>query len=307
MNMFHRLIFEVVHIHLQTTALSSVKLPRLLYELQLPQSLIDEGLLSTAQLETICYACQIFDAPFTVDGYRKGYFIGDGTGMGKGRQLAGIILENVIKHKILKHVWVSASANLMEDAIRDLRDIGFERFSGIDLPCTNIIDTKERSELPRTGIIFSTYAALIRRKNQIHAWVGNDFEGCLLFDESHKAKGLCLDSENALKTEKDSSKTGLAVKEIQEKLPRARVVYCSATGATNAENLGFMSRLNLWGNDDGNKEAVFKQFNDFKEAARRGGIGIMEIVSAHLKSQGQYNSRTLSYEGIISHTLHINY
>jgi len=72
---------------IETTALSSVKLPRLSYQLQLPAELIDEGLLSTAQLESICYACQIHDAPFAVDKYRKGYFIGDGTGMGKGRQL----------------------------------------------------------------------------------------------------------------------------------------------------------------------------------------------------------------------------
>ena len=47
----------------------------------------------------------------------------------------------------------------------------------------------------------------------------------------------------------------------------------------------------------------FKQFNDFKDAAKRGGIGIMEIVSAYLKSKGQYNSRTLSYEGIITNSL----
>jgi len=193
----------------------------------------------------------------------------------------------------------------MEDAKRDLCDIGFERFSGIDLPCTNIIKIKETSELPQSGIIFSTYAALIRRKNQIVEWLGKDFEGCLIFDESHKAKGLCLDSESALKTEKNSTKTGLTVKEIQEDLPKARVVYCSATGATEAENLGFMSRLNLWGNDDKNKEeAVFKQFNDFKEAAKRGGIGIMEIISAFLKSKGQYNSRTLSYEGCSFRLMH---
>jgi hypothetical protein len=33
----------------------------------------------------------------------------------------------------------------------------------------------------------------------------------------------------------------------QNKLPDARVVYCSATGASEPRNMGYMTRLGLWG------------------------------------------------------------
>ena len=38
-----------------------------------------------------------------------------------------------------------------------------------------------------------------------------------------------------------------AVLEIQRRLPKARILYVSATGATEPENLCFMTRLGLWG------------------------------------------------------------
>lgn len=278
---------------IQTTALSSVKFPPLIYEISLPAELIEEGLLSRPQLENIYYACQIHESPFSSTGHRKGYLIGDGTGVGKGRQIAGIILENVIRNKLFKHLWISASANLMDDAKRDLHDIKFQQFTGFNLSCTNIIEYSSTSQLPAEGIVFSTYAALNRRKEQIIKWLGDDFEGLMIFDESHKAKGLMLDSDSVDKTNKKSTKTGLCVKDLQDRLKRARVIYASATGATIPENLAFMSRLDLFGGD----KTLFKEFNDFKEASTRGGMGLMEIVSAYLKSKGQYNARTLSYDG----------
>lgn len=38
-----------------------------------------------------------------------------------------------------------------------------------------------------------------------------------------------------------------AVMELQRRLPNARVLYVSATGATEVSNLGYMQRLGLWG------------------------------------------------------------
>jgi len=40
---------------------------------------------------------------------------------------------------------------------------------------------------------------------------------------------------------------GQAVLGLQRALPGARVVYCSATGASEPRNLGYMERLGLWG------------------------------------------------------------
>ena len=37
---------------------------------------------------------------------------------------------------------------------------------------------------------------------------------------------------------------------LQAALPNARVVYCSATGASEPSNLGYMSRLGTFGFED---------------------------------------------------------
>lgn len=48
---------------------------------------------------------------------------GDGAGVGKGRQISGIILDNYVRGR-RKSVWVSTSTDLYADAVRDLRDLG---------------------------------------------------------------------------------------------------------------------------------------------------------------------------------------
>lgn len=44
----------------------------------------------------------------------------------------------------------------------------------------------------------------------------------------------------------------------QARLPEARVVYCSATGASEPRNMGYMVRLGLWG-----AGTFFPDFRDF--------------------------------------------
>ena len=58
--------------------------------------------------------------------FRRGWFLGDGTGCGKGRQVAGIILDNWLKGR-RKALWVSKSEALIEDARRDWSALGQER------------------------------------------------------------------------------------------------------------------------------------------------------------------------------------
>ena len=66
------------------------------------------------------------------DKMRAGFFIGDGAGVGKGRQLAGIIFENWLAGR-KKHVWISTSNDLRLDAARDLKDIGAPNISVLAL------------------------------------------------------------------------------------------------------------------------------------------------------------------------------
>ncbi len=45
----------------------------------------------------------------------------------------------------------------------------------------------------------------------------------------------------------EPSETGMAVKALQALLPRARVLYSSATGASEPTNLAYMTRIGSWG------------------------------------------------------------
>ncbi|MEQ9281683.1 MAG: strawberry notch family protein, partial [Marinovum algicola] len=168
-------------------------------DLRLPARLVEEGHLSEAQLETIIMAHDAHgrDLPgrFTIDddqtkltradddpdarAYRLGYFLGDGTGCGKGRECAGLILVNWLAGR-RKAIWVSKSATLIEDAIRDWTDLG-----GSPADIQPVSKWKPDQSIPMgDGILFVTYATLrsagkcgTTRLSQILAWMGEDFEG----------------------------------------------------------------------------------------------------------------------------------
>src|SRR3546814_4118781 len=55
--------------------------------------------------------------------YRTGFFLGDGTGAGKGRQVAAIILDQWLRGR-RKHIWISKTETLLEDARRDWTAVG---------------------------------------------------------------------------------------------------------------------------------------------------------------------------------------
>jgi hypothetical protein len=76
--------------------------------------------------------------------------------------------------------------------------------------------------------------------DQIIEWCGSDFDGVVALDECHRAKKLGS-------TKTSCSKAALAVQELQNVLPLARVVYVSATGISEPEDLASLSRLGLWG------------------------------------------------------------
>lgn len=81
--------------------------------------------------------------------------------------------------------------------------------------------------------------------------------------------------------------------EIQNKLPKARVVYASATGASEPRNMAYMVRLGMWG-----EGTPFPEFNDFITAVEKRGVGAMEIVAMDMKLRGMYIARQLSFHGV---------
>jgi len=74
----------------------------------------------------------------------------------------------------------------------------------------------------------------------------------VIFDEAHKAKGYKEDDLS-------SSKTGNVVVDLQKAIPKARIVYVSATIAASINDMEFMTRLGLWGT----KYTTFKDAQAF--------------------------------------------
>uniref|UniRef100_A0A1A9VB05 Helicase C-terminal domain-containing protein n=1 Tax=Glossina austeni TaxID=7395 RepID=A0A1A9VB05_GLOAU len=281
----------------ETASLSSVEPCDVYYKLAVPSETIQSGQLSALQLESITYASQAHDH-LLPDGSRAGFLIGDGAGVGKGRTIAGIIYENYLKGR-KRALWISVSNDLKYDAERDLSDIGAAKIEVH--PLNKFKYAKISSDVNnncKKGVIFSTYSALIGESNnktgkyrsrlkQLLQWCGEDFDGLIIFDECHKAKNLCPVGSGK------PTKTGQTVLELQQKLPKARVVYASATGASEPKNMAYMVRLGLWG-----QGTAFPNFNDFITAVEKRGVGAMEIVAMDMKLRGMYIARQLSFHDV---------
>ncbi|XP_015155465.1 protein strawberry notch homolog 2 isoform X1 [Gallus gallus] len=268
----------------ETSTLSSVPPPDITYSLSLPSSVADKGSLSALQLEAIIYACQQHEV-LLPNGQRAGFLIGDGAGVGKGRTVAGIIFENYLKGR-KKALWFSVSNDLKYDAERDLKDI-----EASHIPVHALNKIRYGDTATSEGVLFATYSALIgesqaggqhrTRLKQILDWCRENFDGVIVFDECHKAKNA------------SSTKMGKAVLDLQNKLPQARVVYASATGASEPKNMIYMSRLGIWG-----EGTPFRAFDEFLHAIEKRGVGAMEIVAMDMKVSGMYIARQLSFTGV---------
>jgi predicted RNA methylase len=270
----------------ESASMAAVVPPDITYRPQLAPEIVTEGRLSDIQLERVIYAGQRHEQRLP-DGSRAGFFVGDGTGVGKGRVLAGIIADNWNQQR-QRAIWLSVNNDLLEDSRRDLADLGL---ANIALARINDYPPAGEIVLPR-GVIFSSYSSLIaaaktgeKRIDQIQRWLGS--EGIVIFDEAHKAKNALAGGYG------EPTLTGQAVIDLQdpERNPDYRVVYSSATGATDVRNMAYMVRLGVWGMGT----SFPGGFQEFMQEIESGGVGAMEMVSRDMKALGMYLSGSISF------------
>ena len=298
----------------QSASMASIAPPKPSYRPMLPADIL--GKLSEAQLETVIYAGEahtgflagawtvddtldsLSAAPEEAEGairFRQGFMVGDGTGVGKGRESAAIILDNWMQGR-RKAVWISKSDKLLEDAQRDWSALGMERL--LVTPLSRFLQGK-----PITlgeGVLFLTYATLrsddrgerVSRVKQIVEWLGSDFDGVIIFDEAHAMANAA--GGKGERGDVAASQQGRAGLRLQHALPQARVVYVSATGATTVHNLAYAQRLGLWGGED----FPFSTRAEFVEAIEAGGVAAMEVLARDLRALGLYTARSLSFKGV---------
>jgi hypothetical protein len=300
----------------QSAALASVAPPVPSYRPMIRERLVRDGVLSAPQLESLVHAGEahetwlkgVYRIDDSWDGItaaadddadavrlRRGWFLGDGTGAGKGRQVAAIILDHWLRGR-RRAVWLSKSDKLIEDARRDWIAVG-----GRESDIQPLSAWKQGKPVTlASGILFVTYATLrtaerkgkASRLRQLVDWLGQDFDGVIVFDEAHAMANAA--GEKSVRGGKKPSLQGQAGLRLQNAVPAARVVYVSATGATRVANLAYASRLGLWQAGD----FPFASRSDFIAAMESGGIAAMEMVCRDLKALGLYAARNLSFSGV---------
>lgn len=293
----------------ESAAMASTLPPVPTYQPNLPSEVLTEGKLSLAQLEAVVYAGQAHES-LLPNGARRGFFIGDGTGVGKGREISGILLDNLRQGRN-KALWISEKGNLVKSAVRDWADLGGNPSALFEVGKHKLDEAIARPE----GIAFTTYTTLASgmesvkggglkakedkktgktkgtRLDQVIAWVGPDFDGPIIFDESHNMQNSV--SVQGKRGDTEPAAMALAAVELQKRLPKARVVYVSATGATRVDAMVYAERLGLWG-----PGTPFAGKEQFIGKIQQGGLAAMEIVARDLKAMGSYLSRSLDYRDV---------
>lgn len=277
----------------ESAAMSAVKAPDITYKPHIDQKLIDEGTLSSAQLEVVSRAGQCHSQTLP-NGETRGFFCGDGTGVGKGRTVAGIILDNFNQGR-KKAIWISKGHDLLKDTLDYTKDVFGRNDMVVEFNGGKKADSSLKSD---DTILYLTYNKLSQGWNKensnfekIVSWLGKDFDGVIAFDEAHMMSNAGGKVTNRGKVK--PSETALAGIEFQKLLPKAKVIYMSATGATEVENLQYATRLGLWG-----EGTAFPNEKEFISQIKGGGISAMEMLAQDLKMEGVYLSRNISYEDV---------
>ena len=236
--------------------------------------------ISDVQLEAIAYAVDTLDKPVNIADKTRGFFLGDGTGVGKSRTIVGILSELYMRNRTgFRAVWISLNKPLQHDAKAEyaiVKNLGnaCPKWIG-ELPSESNAQTHE------SGVVFTSYATLRRGESfdVLLDWLQSSTNTILIFDEAHCAKTA-------------TTKTGKMVLSLQRNLINPRVVYSTATAASDIRQMHYMEKLGLW--NEGGHQAFVRLLDHY-------GSSAMEMAALQLKHSGRLVSRQLGFDGVSMH------
>ena len=262
------------------------------------QLVIDKlGYQSADEMHKAFMGLQTDSIALAIDNIENGraIIIGDQTGVGKGRQAAGIIRYAIQQGKI--PVFISQKPNLFTDMYDDLADIGVENFKPLIMNNNNGFVSKggerlfnhtdsKRSELIKQitsdslpegySGLFLTYSQISSDSKGVKTGVLNRLakNAIIIMDESHSAAG--------------DSKTGGIFQDLVNQA--FGVTYLSATYAKRPDNMMLYMRTDL-GLATDNRQSLL-------DAVTAGGLGMQTYIAGKLAEAGQMVRRERSFDGI---------
>ena len=243
-----------------------------------------------------------------------GFIIGDQTGIGKGRVVAGVIRYALKSGRM--PIFVTEKPTLYADMYRDMSDIGIPDMLGrpVEIVMTNAAEkvplNEEGTEVLKTpataqhnaflnriadgdresvDVVFTTYSQMQALKGEVtprQRVLERLAPGSILvLDESHNAGGQ---GQQAVKKKGAAPNRAEFVRKIAE-LAHG-VFFSSATYAKRPEVMDLYASTDM-------KKAV-ADIKNLAEAISKGGIPMQQVVASMLAEAGQYVRRERSFEGV---------
>lgn len=246
-------------------------------------------------------------AIYNIENRKKGIIIADQTGVGKGRQAAGLIRYAMLTGKT--PIFVTVKPNLYSDMYGDLMDIGTKNAKPFVTNANTAIehnDQKLFSQKPKDSknglehiadngelpdgfnMLFTTYDQLKGdSKNSRRDAIKAIRNPLFILDESHNAAGEMYTEKKVNGGKVKVTTTAGFVYEVIGDKP---VVYLSATYAKRPDNMPIYYRTDLLDAVDTPQELI--------DAINAGGVPLQQVVASMLASNGQLFRRERSFAGI---------